>query len=323
MSIEIMKYEADMRNKWEYFVSHSDNGTIFQLRKFLEYHDAGRFEDASFFFTRKGKMYAVFPAALIESDGERILYSHPGASYGGFVIGEKIGLEDTHEMVGLLLEYAAEQKCSRIIITQTPSYYFKKYSSYVDFALHSHNFRHRKRELSSVLTLNQPEETIFRYFPENLKRAVRKAQRSGLRVIRSSDVAAYYEILNNNLSMRHNVKPTHTLPELKRLVKLFPDKIRLYAARHEDEMAGGIISFSCNSLVNLAFYIAHNHEMQKYRPVDLLIWELIRESLNQNCTYLDFGTFTLNMEPNWGLCRFKEKFGARGVFRDTFELSLK
>ncbi len=34
--------------------------------------------------------------------------------------------------------------------------------------------------------------------------------------------------------------------------------------------------------------------------------------------YLDFGIFTVNMEPNWGLGRFKENFGARGIFRDTF-----
>jgi hypothetical protein len=25
----------------------------------------------------------------------------------------------------------------------------------------------------------------------------------------------------------------------------------------------------------------------------------------------------VNMEPNWGLCRFKESFGASGIFRDT------
>jgi hypothetical protein len=34
--------------------------------------------------------------------------------------------------------------------------------------------------------------------------------------------------------------------------------------------------------------------------------------------FLDFGIFTVNMDPNWGLGRFKENFGARGIFRDTF-----
>jgi hypothetical protein len=29
------------------------------------------------------------------------------------------------------------------------------------------------------------------------------------------------------------------------------------------------------------------------------------------------------MEPNWGLGKFKESFGARGVLRDSFYLDLK
>ena len=34
----------------------------------------------------------------------------------------------------------------------------------------------------------------------------------------------------------------------------------------------------------------------------------------------DFGIFTVNGEPNMGLGRFKENFGASGIFRDTIEL---
>jgi len=28
--------------------------------------------------------------------------------------------------------------------------------------------------------------------------------------------------------------------------------------------------------------------------------------------------FTVNMDPNWGLGKFKESFGARGILRDTW-----
>jgi len=37
---------------------------------------------------------------------------------------------------------------------------------------------------------------------------------------------------------------------------------------------------------------------------------------------LDFGIFTVNEDPNMGLARFKENFGASGIFRDTLELHL-
>ena len=34
------------------------------------------------------------------------------------------------------------------------------------------------------------------------------------------------------------------------------------------------------------------------------------------------GIFTVNEKPNMGLARFKENFGASGIFRDTIELKL-
>jgi len=319
MSIEIYPYTVEEERKWEHFVNHADNGTLFHLRKFLGYHPAERFTDSSLVFSHKGRIYAVFPAAVCDYNGEKVFFSHPGASYGGFVIGEKIGLEETFKMVDLMVGYARERNCSRIIITQTPSYYFKKQSSYTDFALQSHGFTLRKRELSSVLSLHQTADEIYRQFPDGLKRALKKAVKSGLSVKASRDISRYYAILKNNLEMRHNVLPTHSEEELIRLFSLFPDRIKLYTAERSGDILGGIIAFDCNERVNLAFYIAHDHARQQYRPVDFVIWKLIQASIEQGFAYLDFGTFTLNMEPNWGLCAFKEKFGARGVFRDTFE----
>ena len=35
--------------------------------------------------------------------------------------------------------------------------------------------------------------------------------------------------------------------------------------------------------------------------------------------FLDFGIFTVNENPNMGLARFKENFGANGIFRDTID----
>ncbi|MFC1730323.1 GNAT family N-acetyltransferase [candidate division KSB1 bacterium] len=319
MSIDKYRYSSDFARNWDYFVNHSDNGTIFHLRKFLAYHPPDRFTDASLYFTRNGKIYAVFPAAIIEQDNERVLYSHPGASYGGFVIGEKTGLEDSYTLIELVLEHARELGCNKAIITQTPSYYFKKQSSYIDFALHKYDFSLRSRELSSVLTLHSPADKIYRQFPENLKRALKKARKSGLSVSTRRNVGEYYDVLKNNLWMRHNALPTHSLEELEALFGLFPDRIKLHAVKNEKRIVAGTVSFACSSRVNLAFYISHDHEFQSYRPVDLAIWELIQYSVEKGFDFLDFGTITVKMEPFWGLARFKEKFGARGLFRDTFE----
>ncbi len=317
--MEIFEFEPKSGNSWDKFVSISDNGTIFQSRKFLSYHGISKFNDKSLLLMEKGIIRAVFPAVLVEIDGEKVLYSHRGASYGGLVVDDKLGLKDTCSIIENILRHAESLNTDRIIITQTPVYYYKKKSSNIDFALHINGFNIYKRELSSVLALTSTVDAIFKSFPDTVKRAVRKAEKNNLFVKESTDLEEFYTILRNNLKMRHDVTPTHSLDELKTLAGLYPDKIRLYAAYKGNKMAAGVVTFACNELVNLAFYIAHIHELQNDRPVDLVIWKVISESINQNFKYLDFGTFTLDMEPNWGLCRFKEKFGARGIFRDTFE----
>ena len=38
--------------------------------------------------------------------------------------------------------------------------------------------------------------------------------------------------------------------------------------------------------------------------------------------FYDFGIFTVNEEPNYGLARFKENFGANGYFRKTLRIDI-
>ena len=319
MTLDYATFSPDLTSEWDSFVEKANNGTIFHLRKFLNYHPAGRFTDSSLVFTKKNVLCAVAPAVVRDFEDERVFHSHPGASYGGVVLPADARLDEIVEFVDILIQNARMFHCNRIIMTVPPIYYNSKYSSYVDFALFANGFSYRIRELSSVVDLQPGPEQIYYHFPDTVKRAIRKAEREGVLVKESDDIKPYYNILKNNLEMRHNVKPTHTLEELEYLHKLFPERIKLYAAEFRDEMIGGIVTFACNPRVNLAFYIAHNHSFQSVRPVDSIIWHLIQESYRQGFSYLDFGTFTLRMQPNWGLCRFKEKFGACGIFRDTFE----
>lgn len=80
-----------------------------------------------------------------------------------------------------------------------------------------------------------------------------------------------------------------------------------------------MVMFHCNPRVTLAFYISHNEESQALRPVNLVYREVIDWARKMGYHYLDLGTYTLDMEVNYGLCRFKESFSARGQFRNTFK----
>lgn len=319
-ALEIVRYHPSLQEEWDAFVDKSNNGTLFHKRAFLNYHPPNRFVDDSLLFYRKGRLFAVFPAARRHGDAGKLLISHPGASFGGFVVGFDLSLRSATELAQHIIHYARTQRYGGIDITLPPVIYLKRPSNYLDFALYTKGFRYRKREVSSVIPLDVREEDVLQLFKPEARTAVRKAQKSGIRVEMSGDIPTFYAILERNLKLRHNVMPTHTLAELQDLVRRFPEEIRLFAAYLEQTMVAGIVLFRTNAATLLAFYVSHDEAYQRYRAVNLLFYEVFRWCIRQQFKFLDFGIFTVNMEPNWGLARFKESFGAQGIFRDSMQL---
>ena len=305
---------------WDNFVSSANNGTLFHTRRFLNYHHEGRFNDHSLEFYKKGKLVGVFPAALIESGDQRQLVSHPGASVGSFVVPEDLAFADALEMVEQLVDYSKRENLDGIKLTQPPTIYSKRLSHYIDFALQKNGFLYSKREISSILFLEKSIDENLSKFKSTHRTAVRKAEKSGVVVKETDDFASFYEILKKNLSIRHDVKPTHSLDELLHLKELFPDKINLFGAYIEEKMVAGVINFIATENVVLAFYISHNEDFQEVRPINLLFYKIFEWAIQKKYSVFDFGIFTVNEEPNLGLARFKENFGASGQFRDTMEI---
>ncbi|OIO66567.1 MAG: GNAT family N-acetyltransferase [Candidatus Marinimicrobia bacterium CG1_02_48_14] len=322
MPLNFRLFEQKDTEFWEAFVTTANNGTIFHERKFINYHPPGRFVDHSLIIEKNGKPLAVFPAAEIVRDKKRWLISHPGASYGSFVYPLDLSFSDSYELVAGLKHYANSQKFDAIRLTLPPAIYQQRVSNYIDFALVKHGFEYAKRDVSSMLTIEATPDENLAKFRSTHRTAVRKAIRQGVEIRQSDDYVAFYDILKHNLKIRHGVTPTHTLNELIQLKDMYPDKISLHAAFHDGTMVAGVVNFVVNPQVVLAFYISHDEEYQHLRAVNLLFFEIIKWSHAQGTKYLDFGIFTVDMEPNFGLGRFKENFGASGVFRDTFQCVL-
>jgi len=314
--MEIHRFTEPDTRQWEDFVPKANNGTMFHYQRFLNYHPARRFKNHHLIIKEKDNILALFPAVIQDNT----VISHQGASYGGFVLKQGIGIHKTCLMVEHLVTYFKERGYQRIILTQTPLIYYKEPDQYIDFALVKSGFHYRKREITAVIPINVAEPLLT--FHADARRSTKKAMREGVRVTISEDFKTFYAILEHNLGMRHNVSPTHTIEELLRLKKLFPDDILLFAAYLNKKMIGGLVVFCAHQNVMLAFYISHNNDFQIYRPVNLLFYEVLKWGYIKGFKYLDLGTFTLNMNPNWGLGRFKENHNARGFLRDSFELDL-
>ena len=320
--ITFKRFVETQSQQWDAFIGEANNGTIFHLRKFLNYHHKDKFEDHSLMIYKNDKLLSVFPAAVKIKNGKRFLISHPGASIGSFVVPVNLSIADGMKLVKILIEYTYEQSFDGIRITLPPSLYQRRISNYIDFALLKQGFGYTNRDITSILFLEDNIEKNLKKFRSSHLRAVRKAQDLGVFVRRSEDYEAFYQMLVQNLSIRHHAEPTHTLNELMDIKKRFPNDINLFAAYLDNKMLAGVVNFIINEQVILAFYISHQEKYQKYRSVNLLFYYIFNWAINKGLKIYDFGTFTVDEEPNMGLGRFKENFGASGVFRDTVQLNL-
>ena len=221
-----------------------------------------------------------------------------------------------------LVTYVKEKNFSGIRITLPPTLYQRRLSNYMDFSFFKQGFTYSKRDVTSILFLEDSLDKNLAKFKSSHLRAVRNAQEKGVNVRQSNDFDSFYHILEQNLKIRHGVSPTHTLAELKNIHALFPDRVNLFAAFVKDVMVAGVVNFVVNDYVVLAFYISHDEAYQEFRAVNLLFYSIFDWAIQQGFRIYDFGTFTVNEEPNMGLGRFKENFGASGIFRDTIELKL-
>ena len=318
--IKIKKFSKNNYTTWDSFVLKANNGTLFHLRKFLSYHPEDRFKDHSLEIYKKNSLLSVFPAADIIINGKKMLASHPGSSYGSFISNEELSIKNAMEMVSKLIDYSSKKGFEGIQLTIPPAFYSNRVSNYIEYSLLFNGFDYFKREVTSTLTIENSEDKILNKFKPSHQRALRKSKKLGVKTKITRRIDEFFSMLKNNLKIRHGVNPTHSLKELKLLIKLFPDSINIFGAFYDKQMIAGVLNITVKEGVSLAFYISHREDFQELRPLNLLFFDIFKWSLKNNIKVYDFGTFTDKGIANMGLGRFKESFGASGVFRDSFKI---
>ncbi len=320
--MKVRFFSAEDTALWERFVKDSRNGTFMQLRNFLNYHPPGRFTDASLMvFGKKDSLWAVVPAAVKNEGKKKVLCSHPGASHGGIIVGHNLKLTKALQVVEKIKEFARASGFAAVELKNVPRIYHKWPCDELDYALRYHGFTICRTELGTAMPLQYYHE---KKSDSTALRNARKAIKNGLTVKESDDLRQYWSILTTNLAKRHQAKPTHTYEEIINLSQRFPDKIKLFGVYKGDVLCAGTLVFILNERVINCFYIAHNEEYQKLRPLNLLFYQLIKWGIKHNYHFLDWGISTEDggKKVNSGLFNFKESFGGRGVLREVYRLDI-
>ena len=315
--LEIIKYDANKHKiLWDSFVLKSNNGTIFHSRKFLSYHKERNFQDCSFLFQNKNNIEALFTGAIIDD----VLYSHPGASFGGFIYNQ-LSFEFGSKIVELLLEFAQQNNLKEIVIVPTPFIYYNQYNEVMEYCLYINGFSVIEYYMSSFVNL---ESNLLDQLHNRKKRYIKKME-GEIEIELSKDLDSFYPILVNN-KLKHKTKPTHTLEELKILMQQFPDEIKLLLSYQNNKIIGGALNFITNKNSCILFYNMIDYEYQSLQVASLQIYASLKWAQENNLKFLDIGVSQLyegdKIIPHESLINFKEQFGAKAMIRKVMKLNL-
>ncbi len=319
--MEIINYTEEWKDKWDRFVLESNNGTMFHMQKFFDYHAPGKFTFNHLIFLEKNEIAALLPGAMIGSKFE----SPIGASYGSIVT-KDVKFKKAMEIVSTLLQYARDKGIKEIELTAPPVVYEDHPNQNLDFAMLWQGFQYELHYISSAIKLNPDIDIISRFSP-TIRRNIRKSFKNpDIRVEINEKYEDFYPILLDNKG-RHNVKPTHSLEDLLKLKELLPDNLKLFMVYWKEKPISGSLMFFVNRTCSLCFYNMLLYEYEYLKPIQRLMYEVVKYSTDKGYSYLDIGvsqdTSADNpMTPSMGLIDFKEKFDAKTVMRNTLHIKL-
>ncbi len=315
----VRSYQPAHTDAWEDLVGRSCNGTFLHTRRFLSYH-GDRFLDRSMVLEdRRGRVTAVFPAAVSSAHPETVV-SHPGLTYGGLI---HDGSVRGASMIAALRDIADHYRrlgYSRLVYKAVPTVYHSAPADDDLYALFRLEGRRYRSDLSAAIDLSHRGRLTQRRI-----RSRRIAEAAGVSTEETWDeIGDFWNILEANLARRHETAPAHSLAEIQFLHDLFPDQIILIVARADGTLAGGAVMFAAGPALHMQ-YTATTEQGRTVCVTDLVMERAIDLARRRGHRFFDFGVSTPH-EGWWldeGLYEFKISFGAGGVVHDHFELDLQ
>jgi len=317
--MKIRRFQKKDSGAWDRLVESSWNGTFLHTRRYLSYH-GNRFQDASLVIeNEQGRPVAVLPAAADPHDPQSVI-SHPGITYGGMVHQGGLRGEDMVGVLQQVCEHYSKAGCNSLTYKAVPVCYQRIPAGDDRYAIFRLNGRLIRCELSAVIDLSSRSQPSGRR-----KRCLAKAAGSGLEIISGNKLLPdFWRLLGETLRQRHNASPVHSLTDITKLSKLFPENMECVVAAQGSKLVAGALLYKTHSVTRTQ-YMASDENGRKTGALDLVLEHSIQRAKETGFRYFDLGTS--NMEQgrvlNQNLYQFKMEFGAGGVAFEQFRIILQ
>lgn len=168
-------------------------------------------------------------------------------------------------------------------------------------------------ETSLIIDLTQSEEDILKQMKPKGRYNIKVAQKHGVEVKSSDDVAAFHKILVKTGG--RDGFGIHPSNYYEAMLKSLGNHAQLLMAYHQDEpIAGGIFTYLEDW--GIYYYGASDHAHRKLMAPYLIQWTAIQEAKKRGCHFYDFLGISPEGAKNhaWaGVTQFKKKFGGKVV----------
>ncbi|SHG09702.1 hypothetical protein SAMN05444372_102243 [Flavobacterium micromati] len=310
----VKQYQQSDYLKWNDFVSEAKNATFLFHRDFMEYHK-DRFDDFSLMVYDNQKLIAVLPANRVGST----IYSHQGLTYGGLVYLKKTNGEVIGTILDTILSYLSNNDFSAFYFKPIPSFYFPIGNSEIDFFLLKKGAYLDRKEMNLAVNLSQPltiSKSKLKHF--------RRVEELDLEIIEEQNFDSFWNlVLQPRLLKKHNAKPVHSLLEIAKLKKSFPENIKQFSVYHENDIVAGITIFESESVIK-SQYGATTEKGERLRALDYLLINLIRTYKDSGKLFFDMGIVNDDNEKGYsaGLLKQKEELGCSVYSQDFYKMNL-
>lgn len=328
----VIPYTPEWAEKWDRFVMEgSQNGTFQQTRRFLSYHPADRFKDASLVFAKEnGELLAVVPAACCEVEGEARFRSHPGATFGGPVLSGRITQAEKALAIVDALDAYVDARYAVCELKITPQLFAKAPTALLEYALFNRGYG-QETEIACRLPLTgKTLEDLRAGYSATKRYELRRCESKGLTsrwLATEAELAAFYDVLRLNLS-KFDAEPVHTLAELHDFMfDRLKDEARFLGVYDSaGAVAGGACLFYFAQTNTLhTQYLAVDTRIRAFAPSAFLYDGVIRAGLGLGVHSISFGTSTFEHGHvlNQGLIQNKEGFGCLHTLNRIFTKRMK
>jgi hypothetical protein len=308
--LRIEVYNSSLKKKWDDFVSVARNAHFMFYRDYIEYHSSRFCDHSLLFYDDRSRPSALLPANIAGD----VLYSHQGLTFGGLILDIYTNAEDVLKIFSELKLFLVQKGIQKLVYKCLPYIYFSQPSDEDRYALFMNDAILSRRDVSSTIFIQNRGP-----YTKGRKWAINKAKKSEIEVERSESWEEYWKILTESLQTRHQVLPVHSLAEIKQLVDLFPENIKLFVAKKHEKIIAGTVVYENRHWLHTQ-YMASTPAGKIAGALDMVIDRLLVEYYPDK-RVLDLGTSNAKEGRllNAGLIAQKESFGARAVVHDFYE----